>query len=199
MLTCRFVARRSAPKKRKPGRPPRHATDASEQRFPESARVIKRYGNRRLYDARLSRCVTMNEIGDFVRKGEDVRVLDGDTGEDLTKRVLTQIILEESNARQLELLPLALLRKIIEARSDAAVRWLDQFLGASAQFLNRQVNAAGGGLDSLFPWMKGGAWPPVPPSETAPRSETTAADPLRSEVEELQRRMAELSSRMHRR
>ena len=122
MLGCRSVARRSPaktspqPRKRRPGRPPRHATD-TEARFP-GARVIKRYGNRRLYDAQLRRSVTMHEIAEMVRKNDNVRVLDGDTGEDITKRVLTQIILEEQNARQLELLPVELLRKLIAVRSE---------------------------------------------------------------------------------
>lgn len=194
MLVCSPVPRRTptakSPATAKPprrGRPPRHPSDADQQ-FP-GARVIKRYGNRRLYDAKLSRCVTMDEIADFIRKGEDVRVLDGDTGEELTKRVMTQIILETQNARQLELLPVELLRKIISARSDATARWMEQYLGAMAQFLERSKES----IDSLFPWMKQSPWPaqePPPP----PKDES-----LRDEMAELERRMADLASRMNRR
>jgi polyhydroxyalkanoate synthesis repressor PhaR len=196
MLVCSPVPRRTPPPKtastakRRRGRPPRHPSDADQQ-FP-GARVIKRYGNRRLYDAKLSRCVTMDEIADFVRKGEDVRVLDGDSGEDLTKRVLTQIILETQNARQLELLPVELLRKIISARSDATARWMEQYLGAMAQFLERSKES----IDSLFPWMKQSPWPAQEPPPPPPAAKDES---LRDEMAELERRLADLASRMNRR
>ena len=180
-----------AAKPRRRGRPPRHPSDADQQ-FP-GARVIKRYGNRRLYDAQLSRCVTMDEIADFVRKGEDVRILDGDSGEDLTKRVLTQIILETQNARQLELLPVELLRKIIAARSDATARWMEQYMSAMTQFLERSK----GSLDTLFPWMKQSPWP-GPPTDTPPPA-AAPKDDLRDEMAELERKMADLASRMGKR
>lgn len=203
------MARRSpaktspAPRKRRPGRPPRHPTD-TESRFP-GARVIKRYGNRRLYDAQLRRSVTMHEIAEMVRKNDDVRVLDGDTGEDITKRVLTQIILEEQNARQLELLPVELLRKLIAVRSEPLSSWLEQYLNAGAQFLERQMSASAPAtramkesFASLFPWMKPETWMPVEvEGEPAPDAEDSAS--LRSQMEELERRLADLTARMKRR
>jgi polyhydroxyalkanoate synthesis repressor PhaR len=103
------------------------------------ARVIRRYGNRRLYDARLSRCVTMEEIAGFVRAGEDVRVVDADTGADLTNRTLVQLILEEHNRGHLELLPTALLRAILSARRETYASWLEQYLSAGAEWLDRAL------------------------------------------------------------
>jgi polyhydroxyalkanoate synthesis repressor PhaR len=174
-----------------------------EQQFP-NARVIKRYGNRRLYDGKLSRCVTMEEIADFVRKGEDVRVVDADSGEDLTKRVLTQIILEQSNAKVLELLPVEFLRRLILVRTDAASDWLAQYLTVGAQLLERQMSPSGPAgkllnesLGTMFPWMQ--QWMPPgaqpPPAPEPPRS---PEDDLRSQLEELQRRMADLTAQVQR-
>lgn len=60
-----------------------------------SPRRIKRYANRKLYDTRESRYVTLQQIAEFVRAGEDVTIIDNTTKEDLTKVTLAQIIYEE--------------------------------------------------------------------------------------------------------
>jgi polyhydroxyalkanoate synthesis repressor PhaR len=70
------------------------------------SRLIKRYGNRKLYD-------TLEVIAAFVKQGEEVRVVDNDTGEDLTAVTFAQIILE-GERRSSGLLPLPILRKIIQ-------------------------------------------------------------------------------------
>jgi len=77
------------------------------------SRLIKRYGNRKLYDTQESRYVTLEAIAAFVKQGEEVRVVDNDTGEDLTAVTFAQIILEEER-RNNGLLPLPILRKIIQ-------------------------------------------------------------------------------------
>jgi polyhydroxyalkanoate synthesis repressor PhaR len=58
-------------------------------------RLIKRYGSRKLYDTEESRYVSLEEIGDWVRQGQQVQVLDNQNGDDVTGQTLTQIILEE--------------------------------------------------------------------------------------------------------
>lgn len=58
-------------------------------------RVIKRYANRKLYDTRDSRYVTLQQIAEYVRDGEDVRIVDNKSKEDLTNVTLAQIIYEE--------------------------------------------------------------------------------------------------------
>ena len=58
-------------------------------------RIIKRYANRKLYDTRDSRYVTLQQIAEYVRDGEDVRIVDNKTKEDLTNVTLAQIIYEE--------------------------------------------------------------------------------------------------------
>lgn len=207
---------------RGPGRPPRHGAQAAgpETSYPPSARVIKRYGNRRLYDAQLSRCVTMSEIADMVRAREDVRIVDGDNGEDLTKRVLVQIILEQQNSAQLELLPVELLHQIIAVRSAPVAGWLGQYLQAGAEFLERQSKAAApamrgvsDSLGNLFPWLNPDSWKNTPgaadmasafasaAAQAAPASSTAPPEgesSMQRELAELQRRFADLTSRFGR-
>ena len=59
-------------------------------------RLIKRYGNRKLYDTKASRYVTLDGIAELVRGEEDLRIIDNDTGEDLTAVTFAQIIFEEA-------------------------------------------------------------------------------------------------------
>jgi polyhydroxyalkanoate synthesis repressor PhaR len=58
-------------------------------------RLIKRYGSRKLYDTEESRYVSLEEIGDWVRQGQQVQVMDNQNSEDVTAQTLTQVILEE--------------------------------------------------------------------------------------------------------
>jgi polyhydroxyalkanoate synthesis repressor PhaR len=65
---------------------------------PEKTRVIKRYANRKLYDTRDSKYVTLDRIADLVRNGDEVRVIDNGTKADITKVTLAQIIYEEQKS-----------------------------------------------------------------------------------------------------
>ena len=76
-------------------------------------RLVKRYGNRKLYDTSESRYVTLDEIARWVKAGEEVKILENDTGEDLTAVTFAQIILEEER-RKSGLLSLRVLREIIQ-------------------------------------------------------------------------------------
>ncbi len=76
-------------------------------------RVIKRYGNRKLYDTRESRYITLDEIAGYVREGEEVSVIENQTGTDLTVVAFAQIILEEERRRGDGFLSLAFLRQLI--------------------------------------------------------------------------------------
>ena len=59
-----------------------------------NSRVIKRYGNRKLYDTELSRYVTIEEVANHIRNGISVRIIDNKTGEDITGSTLALIVLE---------------------------------------------------------------------------------------------------------
>jgi polyhydroxyalkanoate synthesis repressor PhaR len=76
--------------------------------------VIKKYGNRRLYDTAGSRYVNLDDIAALVRGGKNVQVLDASTGRDLTRITLTQIITEDAKDKPTGL-PLELLRQLIVA------------------------------------------------------------------------------------
>lgn len=71
---------------------------ASPSSTPPPARVIKRYANRKLYDTRESRYVTLQQLGQLIREGEDIRIIDNQSKDDLTKVTLAQIIYEEEKA-----------------------------------------------------------------------------------------------------
>ena len=81
--------------------------------MPET-RIIKRYANRKLYDTEHSRYVTLDQISEMIRKGDDVKIVDNKTKEDLTTVTLAQIIFEEEK-KQRSFLPLAAMRNIIQS------------------------------------------------------------------------------------
>jgi polyhydroxyalkanoate synthesis repressor PhaR len=85
--------------------------------------VIKRYSNRKLYDTDTKRYVTLEDVAEAIRRGEDVRVVDHVSGEDLTSVTLLQIMFEEQK-RIGGLLPGVFLARLIQAGGDtvSAVR-----------------------------------------------------------------------------
>jgi len=80
-------------------------------------RLIKRYGNRKLYDTSESRYITLDEIARLVRSGNDVKVIDNENGDDLTAITFAQIILEEEKKRS-SLISLGLLRELVQHGED---------------------------------------------------------------------------------
>jgi polyhydroxyalkanoate synthesis repressor PhaR len=76
--------------------------------------TIKKYANRRLYDTSNSRYINLDDIAVLVRNGKDIKVVDANSGEDLTRVTLTQIIVEDAKG-QPSGLPLELLRQLIVA------------------------------------------------------------------------------------
>ena len=84
--------------------------------------VVKKYANRRLYNTATSSYVTLDDLATLIKEGGDFVVHDAKTGEDLTRSVLTQIIVEQEQKGQ-NLLPISFLRQLIS------------FYGDSMQFL----------------------------------------------------------------
>jgi polyhydroxyalkanoate synthesis repressor PhaR len=80
-------------------------------------RLIKRYSNRKLYDTKDSRYVTLLQIAEMVRGGEEVQIIDNNTKDDLTEVTLAQIIYEEQKAHSRNV-PLQTLKEIIHARTE---------------------------------------------------------------------------------
>jgi len=92
-----------------------------------SAILIKKYGNRRLYDTAGSRYVNLDDLAAHIRAGREVQVVDAKTGRDLTRVVLTQIITEDAKDKPTGL-PLELLRQLIIASDEVRQEFLMWYL-----------------------------------------------------------------------
>jgi polyhydroxyalkanoate synthesis repressor PhaR len=104
------------------------------------ARIIKRYANRKLYDTQHSRYVTLDQIAEMIRGGDDVKIVDNKTKEDLTSVTLAQIIFEEEK-RQKSFLPLQAMRNIIQSGGESISQLVNQAKGRVSQILPRQRSA----------------------------------------------------------
>jgi polyhydroxyalkanoate synthesis repressor PhaR len=120
--------------------------------------LVKKYPNRRLYDTRASRYITLDDLEKMVRQGEDVAVQDAQDGRDLTQETLTQIILDRGGGR---ILPAALLLRLIRL-DDAA---LGEFLTRYVSWALEIYLQARGGAQALLP---------LNPLATAPFAATDA-------------------------
>lgn len=92
--------------------------------------VIKKYANRRLYNTETSSYVTLDYLADMIQQGRDFKVVDAKTGEDITRAVLTQIILEQETKGQ-TLLPQAFLRQLIGMYGQGFEALVPQYLESS--------------------------------------------------------------------
>ncbi len=92
--------------------------------------TIKKYANRRLYNTGTSTYVTLEDLANMVKDGEDFVVYDAKNGDDITHSVLTQIIFEQENKGQ-NLLPIAFLRQIIRFYGDSMQMLVPRYLEAS--------------------------------------------------------------------
>ncbi len=120
--------------------------------------VVKKYANRRLYNTESSCYITLDNLADMVRQGRDFVVYDAKTGEDITRNVLTQIIVEEEGKGR-NLLPTTFLRQLIGFYGDQmqsmVPRFLEQAMSALAQ-QQEQMRAAMqktmGSIGTMFPF-----------------------------------------------
>lgn len=86
---------------------------AKTKRGPNDPTIIKKYANRRLYDTGRSSYVTLDDLCEMVKEGHDFVVQDAKSGDDLTRTVLTQIIVDQESKGEENLLPTDFLRKLI--------------------------------------------------------------------------------------
>ncbi|TIV96221.1 MAG: polyhydroxyalkanoate synthesis repressor PhaR, partial [Mesorhizobium sp.] len=93
--------------------------------------VIKKYANRRLYNTGTSTYVTLEDLADMVKKGEEFTVQDAKTGDDITHPVLTQIIFELENKDGQNMLPIPFLRQLISFYGDQMQMIVPSFLEQS--------------------------------------------------------------------
>lgn len=100
-----------------------------------SPRVIKKYPNRRLYDTQASAYITLAEIRQLVMKSEPLVVRDAKTGEDLTRSILLQIILEDESAGGVPMFSEAVLANLIRFYGHAMQGYMAPFLEQQLQML----------------------------------------------------------------
>ena len=105
-------------------------------RSPDDVVIIKKYANRRLYDTESSTYITLERLAEMVRQKRDFQVVDAKTGEDITRSVLTQIIMDEE-ARGTTMLPVNFLRQLISMYGDQMQSVVPQYLEASLDQLHR--------------------------------------------------------------
>ncbi|WP_421856556.1 polyhydroxyalkanoate synthesis repressor PhaR [Oricola sp.] len=101
--------------------------------------VIKKYANRRLYNTGTSTYVTLEDLANMVKDGEDFVVHDAKSGEDLTHAVLTQIIFEQEGKTGQSMLPISVLRQLISFYGDQMQMVVPSYLEHSmAMFAKEQ-------------------------------------------------------------
>jgi polyhydroxyalkanoate synthesis repressor PhaR len=100
--------------------------------------TIKKYANRRLYNTGTSTYVTLEDLATMVKNGEDFAVYDAKTSEDITRSVLTQIIVEQEGKEGQNLLPINFLRQLIRFYGDSMQNLVPRYLEVSIDTLTRE-------------------------------------------------------------
>lgn len=164
---------------------------------------IKKYGNRRLYNTAASRYVNLEELAGIIRTGELVEVVDAATGQDITRAVLLQLILEVGGGDAL--MPVGMLHRVVRAMGEhPAQKMLLQQMSSALNLLDAQFVA----LENQFPWLKApipttgpaaGPAPtqaPEPPPEAEEPEPAAAASAEEDSLAALRARLANLEARL---
>jgi polyhydroxyalkanoate synthesis repressor PhaR len=111
--------------------------------------VIKRYANRKLYDTRTKRYLTLEEVAVLIRSGEDVRVEDADSGDDLTSSILSKIIAEGHRKGGALELPQKLLVDLIQRPSETVLGAVRTSVSAGQRTVGQMSDEVGRLIDSV--------------------------------------------------
>jgi len=158
--------------------------------------VIKKYPNRRLYDTSSSRYVNLEDIAGFVRQGKELQVVDAQTGEDVTRVTLTQIIMEDAKEQPTGL-PLELLRQLIISSDRMGREFIMWYLKSAYDAYQNVQNKLHSGISEV----QNAAMSPINMMRSFLQGQATShpaevrAD-NDAEVEILRRRIAELEARV---
>lgn len=118
--------------------------------------IVKKYSNRRLYDTTNKKYVTLEEISSLIRNGYEVRVIDSQSGADISKVVLIQVILESEKNRE-DILPVSFLHMLIKYGNKIAKDFFENyFLMMFQPYLSVQKNMQ----KNLQIWKELGWTPP---------------------------------------
>jgi polyhydroxyalkanoate synthesis repressor PhaR len=161
--------------------------------------VIKKYENRRLYDTANSRYVNLEEVAQILQQGNDVQVIDAASGEDITRLILTQIIVEDAKTPDSNF-PLDLLRQMVVASGRASQESALQYMKAMLEVYQSAYRSMPSPL-SPFDFIQSPRVDQNKPengrrstiSEQPPETNETDAKPSETEeVKELKSRLAGL-------
>lgn len=171
--------------------------------------VIKKYSNRRLYDTRHKKYVTLDEIGALIRDGNEIKVIDTQTGEDISKLILIQVVLESEKNKE-DILPASFLHMLIKYGNKIARDFIENsFLMMFQPYLSFQDSLK----KNMRFWKDTGLMPPgleMPfPSEQrevtseekhnhepAPPHEGEELEPSSLELEALRQKVRELDDKI---
>jgi polyhydroxyalkanoate synthesis repressor PhaR len=156
--------------------------------------IIKKYGNRRLYDTSASRYVNLEEIATLVRHGKEVRVVDAKTGEDLTRVTLTQIIVEDARVGPTGL-PLDLLRQLIVASDRVGREFVMWYLNSAFNAYQKVQESLESGLSEV----RSAALSPLQMMKGSLQGDSAESQALRKRIAELQARLKKPVRRRKRR
>ena len=109
---------------------------------PSGKVTIKKYANRRLYDTESSSYITLDRLAQMVREGREFEVVDAKTGEDITRQVLTQIIVDEEARGGTTMLPINFLKQLIGLYGNSMQTFVPQYLEAAMDAFQRNQSAA---------------------------------------------------------
>ena len=162
--------------------------------------IIKKYGNRRLYNTLTSQYINQDQVAQLVRDGCDVRVVDATTGEDLTRLIMAQIVLEDAKTPD-SVFPLDVLRQMVLASGRATQENALRYMKAMMDMYQNAYRALPAPMNPFElvqgRWAKpaaanGATGGPQSRQEQPPAASESHAKA--SEVDELKRRIEELES-----
>jgi polyhydroxyalkanoate synthesis repressor PhaR len=178
--------------------------------------VIKKYANRRLYNTSTSSYVTLDDLARMVKQHSDFVVYDAKTGEDITRAVLTQIIVEEEQKGGQNLLPISFLRQLIGLYGDSmqwlVPRYLEHAMSSFArnqEQMRKSLQEAFGGLFPFGPLEQMGKqnlalfeqtmkmFSPFPTGTTGPEKAKEGEPGSEASLSELKKRINDLQQQIN--
>jgi polyhydroxyalkanoate synthesis repressor PhaR len=171
----------------------RYCQSESETTVSEAPIRIKRYPNRRLYASHRSKYVSLPEIEEMIAGGQTVEIVDSQTGEDITRSVLVQIIAER-HPDKIAMFPTAMLHSMLRANALTVSFLRDYFRNSMAYVDYFQKHGASGPLEQPMHWMK--AWLD---NLSAHRPENTSSQPAGDAPPEDPQQFAERVARLEQR
>jgi polyhydroxyalkanoate synthesis repressor PhaR len=147
-------------------------------------RLIKKYPNRKLYDTKSRRYVTLERIGELVRDGEDIQVIDRQSGEDLTSVTLSQILLDVERKKP-GAIPEHMLQQLVKGPGEALIGAVRQSISAGQELIQRAEEKVVQGPEAAL-------------DEALERTLRRLKIPSQRDYERFDRRLRELSQRLER-